>query len=96
MDNVTLKDILGIEEIDFEMITMAYSRLPNPEKYYYQGKGVIYEIPIFSMEPFSFGSDFNLLGEDTIEPEVFIFRFEIKFDKGKPYWIPLKKVYIEK
>lgn len=92
MDSVTLKDILGIEEIDIELLVEAYSKLPNPERWDYQRRGIYIEVPVFSPMIKNYPWDGNI--PETISYN--IIRFEIRFDKGPLYWAPIKKVYVEK
>ncbi len=90
MDNATLKDILGIEEVDFEMLAEAYNKLPDAESHNIRRGGPIIQIPVFI-------PDLNLSPWDGFVPTSITYRFiefEIKLDKGIPYWSPINKVYI--
>ncbi len=92
MDNATLNDILGIEEIDFELLARAYNKLPDPLKHYRANRIHVIEIPVLELKCMSVLSDFSSI------PELIpfkVFRFILEFDKGMPYWRPMKKVYMK-
>ena len=91
MDNATLKDILGIEEVDFEVLAEAYNKLPDPLKHYRSDRGIVIEIPILDLKCMPILSD-TISPPETMTFQ--IFRFILECDKGMPYWRPMKKVYM--
>lgn len=94
MDNATLKDIFGLEEIDFELLADAYNKLPDPVKHYNSGMPHVIAVPVYSPSdddpPMT--DDMVLINAITVK----IFRFILAKNKwGKKYWAPMKKVYMK-
>ena len=88
-----MKHLLGLEEIDFELLAYAYNRLPDPDMHYYKGGNLSYIIPVYKPEPISIA---GYCAAEAHPMEYIEFWFDLKrTDYGALKWEPRKKVYID-